>query len=109
MASLISKKKAESMQDLIQVWLKANHIKLQVDTHRIFNAWDEVTGTGAYTIRRFYRDGHLYVTMTSSLVRSQLLMRKSDILAEMNRRLCCDPLFCTRDKEMTVVKELTIR
>ena len=109
MASRISKKRAESLQELIQVWLKMNNIKLQVDTHRIFNAWDEVTGTGAYTIRRFYRDGHLYVTLNSSVVRSQLLLRKGDILAEMNRRLYCDPLFHTPESEMTIVKELTIR
>ncbi len=56
---------------------------------RIFKAWDLVVGeAGAKaTSNKFFRDGILYCTINSSIIRTQLFYRKDDIVAQMNRML----------------------
>ena len=56
---------------------------------KIFKVWDLIvgdTGTRA-TTNKFFKDGILYCTISSSIVRTQLYYRKDDIIAQMNRML----------------------
>ena len=79
------------------------------NSRRIFSAWDEASGAGAYTIRRFYRDGILYITMKSSVLATQLSMQKSAITEKINAILSDDPLFIREDSHTGFVKELRIK
>lgn len=77
--------------------------------HRIFAAWDEASGAGAYTIRRFFRDGVLYITMKSSVLATQLSMQKEVLTEKINAILSDDPLFIREDSHTGFVKELRIK
>lgn len=76
---------------------------------RIFTAWDEASGAGAYTIRRYFRDGVLYVTMKSSVLATQLSMQKEALTEKINAILSDDPLFIREDSHTGFVKELRIK
>lgn len=76
---------------------------------RIFAAWDEASGAGAYTIRRFFRDGVLYITMKSSVLATQLSMQKEALTEKINAILSDDPLFIREDSHTGFVKELRIK
>ena len=79
------------------------------NSRRIFSAWDEASGAGAYTIRRFYRDGILYITMKSSVLATQLSMQKGALTEKINAILSDDPLFIREDSHAGFVKELRIK
>jgi hypothetical protein len=35
-------------------------------------AWDQASGAAPYTIKRYFRDGKLFITLSSSVLCSQL-------------------------------------
>ena len=78
------------------------------NTHLVFSAWDDASGAGRYTIKKFFRDGRLYVTVSSSVVRSQLLFQKSALIDKMNALITGNELFCGTAGEK-YVKDLIIK
>ena len=74
--SRVARKTAMSLSEAIQEYLKAARLTAGLNTQRIFAAWDAASGAGRYTVRRFFRDGKLYITVDSSVVRSQLSFQR---------------------------------
>ena len=60
-------------------------------------------------MRRFFRDGRLYVTVDSSVVRSQLSFQRQALLDKVNALLAEDDLFIRDRTEGDVVKELILK
>ena len=79
--SRVARKTAVSLSEAIQEYLKVAKLSAGLNTQRIFAAWDAASGAGRYTVRRFFRDGKLYITVDSSVVRSQLSFHR-DVLIE---------------------------
>lgn len=74
-------------------YLKQARLNSRLNERRIFEAWDQVSGAQAYTSRKFYRDGVLYITLNSSAARTHLSMQKDALLARINDILRSDSLF----------------
>ena len=91
--SRISRKNAVGMDDLIKEYIQEMQLSSGLDRQRIFSIWDEVTGAGRYTTSKSFFNSTLQVKISSSVVRSQLMMQRMDILREINSRLLCDELF----------------
>lgn len=74
---------------VIKEFIREERLEEGLRRVRIFQTWDIVVGeAGARaTISKFYRDGVLYCTINSSIVRTQLYYRKEDIIAHMNSLL----------------------
>ena len=68
----ITRKRAMSMEELVPLYIKSMKLSAGLNTHRIFAAWDEASGAAGYTLKRFFRDGKLYITLNSSVVRNHL-------------------------------------
>ena len=68
----ITRKRALSMEELVPMYIKSMKLSAGLNTHRIFAAWDEASGAAQYTLKRFFRDGKLYITLNSSVVRNHL-------------------------------------
>ena len=64
--SRVARKTAVSLSEAIQEYLKAARLTAGLNTQRIFAAWDAASGAGRYTVRRFFRDGKLYITQESN-------------------------------------------
>lgn len=79
------------------------------NTRRIYAAWDEASGASNYTIRRFFRDGKLYITLSSSVIRSQLSVRKAFLLEKINTILSEDALIIDNNTYPKEVKELILK
>ena len=73
----------------MQNCIKEEHLEDGLQRVRIFRTWDLVVGeAGARaTTNKFFRDGILYCTINSSIVRTQLYYRKEDIALQMNKML----------------------
>ena len=107
--SRVSRKNAVPLGELIHEYLKASHMTTGLNTQRIFAAWDAASGAARYTVRRFFRDGKLYITLDSSVVRSQLSFQQADLLAKINALLAQDELFTRDDSRTGFVQELILK
>ncbi len=74
---------------ILKEFIKEEHLEDGLQRVRIFQAWDLIVGeAGAKaTSNKFFRDGILYCTVNSSIIRTQLYYRKEDIVAQMNKML----------------------
>lgn len=105
----MARKTAQPLSDVLKDFIKANRLTRGINIQCVFRAWDDASGAAAYTSRRFFRDGKLYITLSSSVVRSQLSFQKDLLLEKVNARLSEDRLFDADDESGTFVKELILK
>ena len=58
---------------------------------------------------RFFRGGKLYITLGSSVIRSQLYFQRDVLVEKMNAFLAKDDLFTGEDPTVGYVKELILK
>lgn len=85
----MKRENTQLIKDILQEFIKEEHLEDGLQRVRIFRTWDLVVGeAGARaTTNKFFRDGILYCTINSSIVRTQLYYRKEDIALQMNKML----------------------
>ena len=105
----IRRKEALTMEEVIGEYIKSAKIAPGLNTQRIFAAWDDCSGAGPFTLKRYFRSGTLYVTLNSSVIRNQLYFQKEALIEKMNARLSGDPLFTSDNRTAAYVKELVLR
>lgn len=105
----LHRKEAVSMDQLVQQYIKSMRLAAGLNTQRIFAAWDACSGAGPYTLRRFFRDGKLYITLNSSVLRNQLFFQKSELVEKMNRFLSQDSLFTDDNRTVGFIRELILK
>ena len=97
------------MDKIVEAYIKSMKIAAGLNTQRVFAAWDACSGAGPYTLRRFYRGGKLYITLSSSVMRSQLFLQRDVLIEKMNAFLTQDVLFTTDNKTVGFVQELILK
>ena len=105
----ISRKDPVGMEELVQMFIRSMKLSAGLNTRRIFEAWDEASGASRYTLRRFFRDGKLYITLSSSMVRGQLMMQRDVLKERINEILRADELFQKDDPAVRYVDELILK
>ena len=103
----VQKKDAVSVGDALKLFLVSSKLAAPHNTYRVNLAWDAASGAAKYTLKRFYRDRKLFITLSSSAVRSQLSFQKDALVAKMNQILAEDELYIP-DGE-AAVKELILK
>ena len=91
--SRLARKEAVGMEELVQYFIREMRLSSGLNRQRVFEAWDSVTGAGPYTLSKSYAKGVLYVSLSSSVVRSQLYFQRADIAQRINAALAADELF----------------
>ena len=109
MAIQIHRKEAIGMDQLVQQYIRSMKLTAGLNTQRVFAAWDACSGAEAYTLKRFFRGGKLYITLASSVIRSQLYFQRDVLVEKMNAFLAEDPLFTGEDPSAGFVKELILK
>ncbi|MBQ3723013.1 MAG: DUF721 domain-containing protein [Bacteroidales bacterium] len=105
----INRKDPVAMEELVQMFIKSMKLSAGLNTRRIFEAWDAASGASRYTLRRFFRDGKLYITLNSSMVRNQLGFQKAALVDRINAILREDELFQKDDPQVKFVEELILK
>lgn len=105
----LSRKKALGMDEVVQMYIRSMKISSGLNTQRVFAAWDEVSGAAKYTLKKFYRAGTLYITVSSSVVREQLYYQRDALVSMINARLREDDLFTADDPRVSFVQELKLK
>lgn len=105
----IGKQEAKGMDELISAYIKEMKLASGLNSQRVFAAWDEVSGAARYTIGRYFRNGTLYCTIGSSVVRTQLNFQKDLILHKINDFLAADDLFVKDSRNTHFVKNIILQ
>jgi predicted nucleic acid-binding Zn ribbon protein len=105
----IKRKNALPLSSALKEFLRESHLTTGLNTRLIFKAWDDVSGAAPYTLKRFFRNGKLYITLNSSVVLSQLASRKEFLKEMINDRLSRDELFEMDDINVTWVEEIVLK
>ncbi len=85
----MKRENTQLISEILKEFIKEEHLEEGLERVRVFQAWDLVVGaTGAKaTSNKFFRDGILYCTISSSIVRTQLYYQKDAIVAQLNKLL----------------------
>jgi len=105
----IHRKEAVTMEEVVSAYIRQMKLAAGLNTQRIFEAWDACSGAGPYTLRRFFRGGKLYITLSSSVIRNQLLFQKEALVEKMNGYLVQDPLFSKDDSTVGFIQTLILK
>ena len=105
----IRRKEALSMEEVIEEYIKSAKLAAGLNTQRIFAAWDECSGAGPFTLKRYFRSGTLYITLNSSVIRNQLSFQKAALIEKMNATLSGDRLFTSDNRTVGYVQDLVLR
>ena len=105
----IRRKEALSMEEVIEEFIKSAKLAAGLNTQRIYAAWDECSGAGPFTLKKFFRGGTLYITLNSSVIRNQLSFQKEALIEKMNATLAGDRLFTSDNRTVGFIKELVLR
>ena len=105
----IHRKQALGMEEVIDQYIRSMKLAAGLNTQRVFAAWDEVSGAASATLRRYYRDGVLRVSLASSVQRFELGLQKAQMIERMNAWLLQDDLFVKDDPEVGLVKDIILK
>lgn len=81
------KKNAQPLsQALSEFFDKNNSLKEKLAEHKAVKGWREVLGQGVsyYTKNVYFKRGVLYVKLSSSVLRAELLMNKDNLIKKLN-------------------------
>ena len=109
MAVQIHRKEAIGMDQVVRQYIQSMKLTAGLNTQRVFAAWDACSGAQAYTLKRLFRGGKLYITLGSSVIRSQLYFQRDVLVEKMNAFLAKDDLFTGEDTTVGYVKELILK
>ncbi|MBR5699693.1 MAG: DUF721 domain-containing protein [Bacteroidales bacterium] len=105
----LSRKNAISLEEAMNEFIREMKLSSGLNTRRVFAAWDAVSGASAHTLKQFFRDGTLYVTLSSAVWRRELSLRKASLIAGINDFLAKDSLFVKDDPKVGEVKEIVLK
>ena len=109
MVSRLSRKNAQTMDEVVKEYIREMKIASGLNEQLIFDAWDEVSGAASYTVSRYIRNGVLYCSLSSSVLRSRLFPRREELVRKINERLLGDMLFVRDDPKTGLVKQLILQ
>ena len=105
----IHRKEAVGMDQIVRQYIKSMKLAAGLNTQRIFAAWDACSGAGPFTLKRFFRSGKLYITLSSSVIRNQLYFQRDVLIEKMNAFLAEDPLFTADNRTVSFIRELILK
>ena len=97
------------MDQLVKEYIKSMKLAAGLNTQRVFAAWDACSGAGPFTLKRYFRDGKLYITLNSSVIRNQLSFQKQELVEKMNSFLSQDTLFTQDNRTVGFIRELVLK
>ena len=85
----MKRENTQLISEIIKEFIREERLEDGLLRTRLFSAWDIVVGeNGARaTTNKFFRDGVLYCTISSSIMRTQMYYRKEEIVIQLNKML----------------------
>jgi len=87
------KRNTESIGEVIKEFFEENQlIKAKIAESRILSGWEKVLGAtvNSYTTNLYIKNGILYVHLSSSVLRSELMLSKDKLINTLNEHAKTD-------------------
>ncbi len=88
----MERRKSEPLTDVLLRFMRQAGLESPLNEYRLVQAWPEVAGVvvAAYTREVFIRNQTLVVRLSSPVVRSELLMRRRELVSQLNASVRAD-------------------
>jgi predicted nucleic acid-binding Zn ribbon protein len=85
----MKRRNTESVTDVLHQYLRLNGLEGPLNEYRLLQAWEEVMGEGVarYTTQKYLRNQTLYVHLTSAALKADLMMRRGEIIKQLNENV----------------------
>ena len=85
----MQREQTKPLNELIDLFIKECGLQNGLNEARVLALWDELLGVSVVkaTLSKRFREGKLYVKLSSSVVRSYLFTERSRIVETMNKTL----------------------
>ena len=85
----MKKSNTEPLRDILMRFLRQEGLETPLNQYRLIEAWKEVVGPGVarYTSNLYIKNQTLYVHLTSSVIRQELLMGRSLLVRNLNNKV----------------------
>jgi predicted nucleic acid-binding Zn ribbon protein len=82
------KSQTQNISEVIAALLKANGLEDKLAETRLIRSWEELLGKGIARLTKglYIKNRILFVTLSSSIARSELSMIKKDLLIRLNEK-----------------------
>lgn len=79
----------ESIGNLIRQFMRQEGLESPLNEYRLIQGWKEVLGPGiaTYTKNLFVKNQTLYVHLSSSVLRQELMMKREQIIKNLNQHV----------------------
>ena len=83
------KSKTLNIEEIVNSYLKENKLDVKLKEYDIIASWEEVLGkaVASRTNKIFINKGNLYVSLSSSVLRNELMMMKDGIIYALNKKV----------------------
>lgn len=82
----MKRRNAEVVGDVVRLFLRQNGLETPLNEQRLIDAWPKLLGAAAkYTTRIYIYNQVLHVSLSSSVLRNELMMRRAALVTELNR------------------------
>ena len=80
---------SENISDVISQFIRLQGLETPLNQHRLISAWPEVMGEGIsrYTRDIFIQNQTLHVKLSSSVIRSELMMQRQQLVQKLNEHV----------------------
>lgn len=81
------KRDAKDLGSILKEIMEENTmLKSRIAEHRVLRAWKEILGEGVskYTTNLYFKRGVLFVHLSSSVLRAELMMNKKNLIEKLN-------------------------
>jgi len=83
------KKNAQSLHEILDELISSQHLDGKLYETRLINVYPEIVGAGinAHTKSLYIRDGVLYLSLDSSVIRNEMQLMRQNLISHLNRRI----------------------
>lgn len=103
------KVQAEPLSQILQQYVRQNALAGGLRYQVVSAAWDKVSGAARFTNSKYLKNNILYITVSSSVVRSQLLCQLDLILSRINEILRADSIVGEGSGECEPIQKIVLR
>ena len=106
---VLKKREPQKIDNLLELCLRQLRLDAGLNDLRIYRAWDTVSGAAEYTVDKYFSKGTLFCRITSSVVRSMLVLRREELLRRLNEALKDESDIISGRGQRLEVKRLVLR
>ncbi len=81
------RRQTQCLGEVVNELLKTQHLDKKLNEKKLLNAWVEVVGAaiGKYTTEKYLKNKVLYIKLSSSVLRNELLMSREQLVKSLNK------------------------